>query len=75
MSDTNENTPMPGDSLPNTSQLPPPIARNTISNANEPHLVDPSNQTTYEKRLYMNSCAPKDGLIHSVLVSSLRSSR
>ncbi|PYH38220.1 uncharacterized protein BO87DRAFT_373107 [Aspergillus neoniger CBS 115656] len=50
MSDADENTPLPG-----TSQIPP-VALNATSNANEPHLVDPSNQTTYEKRLYGFLC-------------------
>ncbi|GAA90490.1 similar to An15g03300 [Aspergillus luchuensis] len=46
MSDTNENTPLPG-----TSQTLP-IALNAISDATEPHTIDPSSLTPYEKKLY-----------------------
>lgn len=51
MSDADENTPLPG-----TSQTPL-IALNATSNADEPHAIDPSSLTPYEKRLYDFLCS------------------
>ncbi|GAQ40733.1 hypothetical protein AtubIFM55763_007504 [Aspergillus tubingensis] len=46
MSDIDAKTPLSA-----TSQTPP-IAPNAISDANEPHTIDPSSLTTYQKKLY-----------------------
>jgi hypothetical protein len=54
--DADEETPLPGTSLPNPNQTPS-VALNAISIPDEPHAVDPSSLTTSEKRLYDFLCS------------------